>query len=48
MNQDDSRKKELKLLLRKKKKREQRDWKLTMKRLRQFQTDSLNHRSSKE
>ncbi|WP_156314711.1 hypothetical protein [Halalkalibacter wakoensis] len=48
MFNDDSRKKELKILLRKKKKREQRDWRLTMKRLRKFQSDVLNHKANRE
>ncbi len=41
-----SRKEALKMLIRKKKKREQRDWRLTMKRLKKFQSDVLNHRTS--
>ncbi|MCL7747365.1 hypothetical protein [Halalkalibacter alkaliphilus] len=48
MNHEDSRKKELKIMLRRKKKREQRDWRLTMKRLRKFQKDVLNERSSRD
>ncbi|WP_161784722.1 hypothetical protein [Halalkalibacter okhensis] len=48
MDHEDSRKKELKIMLRRKKKREQRDWRLTMKRLRKFQNDVLNQKSSRE
>ncbi|MFC0560727.1 hypothetical protein ACFFH4_17255 [Halalkalibacter alkalisediminis] len=46
MQNDKSRKADLKILIRKKKKQEQRDWRLTMKRLRKFQSDVLNHRTS--
>ncbi|ARK28680.1 hypothetical protein [Halalkalibacter krulwichiae] len=47
MYDEELRKKELKLLIKKKRKREQRDWRLTMKRLKQFQNDSLNHKTSR-
>jgi hypothetical protein len=42
------RKKELKVLLKQKKKREQRDWRLTMKRLKFFQNKGINHNESRE
>lgn len=48
MPNDKSRKEELKVLIRRKKKQEQRDWRLTMKRLRKFQSDVLNHRTSEK
>jgi hypothetical protein len=46
MLSDKSRKEALKVLIRKKKKQEQRDWRLTMKRLRKFQSDVLNHKTN--
>ncbi|MFC0471868.1 hypothetical protein ACFFHM_15525 [Halalkalibacter kiskunsagensis] len=42
MVQKKTRKKELNVLLKQKKKREQRDWRLTMKRLKLFQNKVMN------
>jgi len=47
LENEKSRREALKVLIRKKKKQEQRDWRLTMKRLRKFQTGVLNHKTSK-
>lgn len=46
-NSDKTRKEALKILIRKKKKQKERDWRLTMKRLRKFQSGVLNHKRSK-
>jgi hypothetical protein len=47
MSKDKSKKDNLKLLIKKKKKQEQRDWRLTMKRLRKFQSDVLKDKASR-